>query len=69
VPLAPDVDIADLANRTEGFTGADLETLCKKATLLAISDFKRRGRPGALVVHRGDFLTILENGPSIETTS
>jgi transitional endoplasmic reticulum ATPase len=69
VPLAPDVDVVDLANRTEGFTGADLETLCKKATLLAISDYQRRGRHGAVIVHHSDFLTILENGPSIETTS
>src|SRR6202795_531504 len=36
VPLAPDVDIDALAGRAEGFTGADVETLCKKATLLAI---------------------------------
>ena len=69
VPLAPDVDIADLANRAEGFTGADLETLCKKATLLAIADFQNRARSGSFVVHQRDFLTILENGPSIETTS
>jgi transitional endoplasmic reticulum ATPase len=69
VPLAPDVDVADLAKRAEGFTGADLETLCKKATLLAIADFQRKAPRGAFAVSQRDFLTILESGPSIETTS
>jgi transitional endoplasmic reticulum ATPase len=64
VPIAPDVDILDLARRAEGLTGADLETLCKKATLLAIAEFKsgRRGRP--FVVHERDFLSVLESGAS-----
>ena len=69
VPTAPDVDVADLAARAEGFTGADLETLCKKATLLAIADFQRGARGGPFVVHQRHFLTILESGPSIETAS
>jgi transitional endoplasmic reticulum ATPase len=69
VPLAPDVDVADLAKRAEGFTGADLETLCKKATLLAIADFQRNPPRGGFAVSQRDFLTILESGPSIETTS
>src|SRR6202008_2866350 len=42
VPLAPDVDTNDLAARTDGFTGADLESLCKKATLLAIAEFQKQ---------------------------
>ena len=42
VPLAPDVDIEELARRADGLTGADLETLCKKATLLAIAEFQQR---------------------------
>ena len=33
VPLAGDIDFEDFAARTEGFTGADIESLCKKATL------------------------------------
>ena len=46
VPLAPDVDLEALAGRAEGFTGADVETLCKKATLRAIAEFQtRRSRP------------------------
>ena len=64
VPIAPDVDIVDLAGRTDGLTGADLETLCKKATLLAIAEFQGgdRGRP--FVVHERDFFAVLESGAS-----
>ncbi len=35
VPLAPDVDIANLAARTVGFSGADLKNLVNEAALLA----------------------------------
>jgi transitional endoplasmic reticulum ATPase len=69
VPIAPDVDIEDLARRAEGFTGADLETLCKKATLLAISEFQRGARGKPFVVHQRDFLTVLGTGPSIEAST
>jgi transitional endoplasmic reticulum ATPase len=69
VPMAPDVDVADLARRADGLTGADLETLCKKATLLAIAEFQRGARGRPFVVHQRDFLTVLESGPSIETAS
>lgn len=37
--LAKDVDLEELAEKTEGFVGADIESLCKKATLLAVQDF------------------------------
>ena len=69
VPLASDVDIADLARRTGGLTGADLETLCKKATLLAIAEFQSGARGRLFVVHQRHFLTVLESGPSLETGS
>jgi cell division protease FtsH len=42
VTLAPDVDLAVLARRTAGFTGADLENLVNEAALLAT----RRGTTG-----------------------
>ncbi len=48
-PLGDDVDFAQLAARTDGFTGADLESLCKKAALLAIADWERRGGPSFAV--------------------
>jgi transitional endoplasmic reticulum ATPase len=36
MPLAKDVDLEELANRTHGFVGADLEALCKEAAMSAL---------------------------------
>src|SRR6185295_16657606 len=58
VPLAPDIDIEALAGRAEAFTGADVETLCKKATLLAIARFQA-GVGGSFVVRQRDFDEVL----------
>ena len=68
VPMASDVDVVELTRRADGLTGADLETLCKKATLLAIAEFQRGASSKPFVVHHQDFLTVLD-GPSIETAS
>ncbi len=68
VPMASDVDVVELTRRADGLTGADLETLCKKATLLAIAEFQRGASSKPFVVHHQDFLTVL-GGPSIETAS
>jgi transitional endoplasmic reticulum ATPase len=38
-PLAADVDLQELAHLTEGCTGADLEGLCREASLAAIRHF------------------------------
>lgn len=38
-PLADDVNLDDLAKRTEGYTGADLEALCNTAVMLAIREY------------------------------
>ncbi len=69
VPVALDVDLDALARRAEGYTGADLETLCKKATLLAIAEFHSGARGKPFLVHERDFLAVLENGPSTEAAS
>ncbi|MGC1374312.1 MAG: AAA family ATPase [Candidatus Sulfotelmatobacter sp.] len=61
VPLAGDFDFQELAAATEGFTGADVETLCKKATLSAIAEFQDGARAAPLVVLRADFLAVLES--------
>ena len=58
VPLASDVDIEELALRTEGFTGADIESMCKKATLLAIAEFEAKPSPAPFVVRRSDFEAV-----------
>jgi transitional endoplasmic reticulum ATPase len=61
VPLAPDLDFDEFAGRTEGLTGADIESLCKKATLLAIAEFQDGTRVAPFVVLRSDFLAVLES--------
>ena len=38
-PLASDVDLAELAERTESLVGADIEGLCRQAAMLAIREF------------------------------
>jgi len=38
-PLGPDVDLAELAECTEGLVGADIEGLCRQAAMLAIREF------------------------------
>jgi transitional endoplasmic reticulum ATPase len=63
VPLASDIEFDDFAVRTEGFTGADIESLCKKATLNAIAEFQDGTRVKPFVVLRNDFITVLESGP------
>ena len=61
VPLAPDVDLEALAGRAEGFTGADAETLCKKATLRAIAGFQDGTGGGSFVVRARDFDAVLDD--------
>ena len=41
-PLAPDVDLATLAQDSEGLVGADLEGLCQRAAMLAIRESVER---------------------------
>lgn len=43
-PLAGDLDLQALARKTEGLSGADLEGLCREATLTAIREFLAQDR-------------------------
>ncbi len=38
MPLAEDVDLKEIAKKTEGYTGADIEVLCREAGLAAIRE-------------------------------
>ncbi|RLF05987.1 MAG: AAA family ATPase, partial [Thermoprotei archaeon] len=42
MPLAGDVDLAKIAEITEGYTGADLANLCREAAILAL---REAGKP------------------------
>ena len=60
VPVAPDVDFAEFAELTEGSTGADIESLCKKVALLAIVEFQDRTR-SPFTVRRSDFMAVIDS--------
>ena len=61
VPLASDVDLDEFAAQLEGSTGADIESLCKKATLLAIAKYQEGAQAASFVVRRSDFLSVLDS--------
>ena len=61
VPLATDVNLEALASELDCATGADIESLCKKATLLAISKYQEGAHAEPFVVRRNDFLTVLDS--------
>ena len=62
VPLATDVDFYEFAELMEGFTGADVESLCKRATLAAIVDFQNGSGRAPFAVLRDHFLAVLDSG-------
>jgi len=44
MPLGRDVDLEDIADRTDGFTGADLEDLVRRAGIAALRESAESGR-------------------------
>jgi transitional endoplasmic reticulum ATPase len=42
--LADDVDLKELAKRTEGYTGADIAAVCREAGLAAIREAVKEGK-------------------------
>ncbi|ADI32436.1 CDC48 family AAA ATPase [Staphylothermus hellenicus] len=64
MPLAPDVDLEELARRTEGYTGADIAAVCREAAILALrEEFKVRP------VEMKHFLEALKHVPPSLTGS
>jgi len=43
-PLDSDVDLEKLAEDTDGFTGADIASVCNEATILAIREYVKSGK-------------------------
>jgi transitional endoplasmic reticulum ATPase len=48
-PLADDVDFDDIAARTDGYVGADLEAICREAAQIAVREYVRATADGELV--------------------
>ena len=60
MPLDREVNFEELAGIMDGLTGADIESVCKKAALAAIVEFQHGVRPAPLAVMRSDFLAVLD---------
>ncbi|ADJ14346.1 CDC48 family AAA ATPase [Halalkalicoccus jeotgali] len=55
-PLAEDVDLDELAARTEGYVGADIEAVCREAATAAVRGYVTGGGPvEEIVLTREDF--------------
>src|SRR5690606_12470430 len=63
MPLAADDDLADVANQTSRYTGADLEDVVRRAGLIA---FRRLGEDATEVSAR-DFAEALEDSRATVT--
>ena len=63
MPLAKDVDLADIARQTERFTGADLEDVVRRAGLVAI----RKHGADAKKVDAADFAEALKDSRATVT--
>ncbi|MCL4453658.1 VCP-like ATPase [Ferroplasma sp.] len=62
MPLAKDVNLQDIARRTEGYVGADLENLCREAGMMAY-----RENSDATEVNQDAFLKAMKSiRPSID---
>lgn len=62
MPLAKDVSLDELAQKTEGYVGADLENLCREAGMMAY-----RENPEAIEVSQKNFIDAMKTiRPSVD---
>ena len=74
-PLAESVDLDDLADRTDGYVGADIEAVCREASMAASREFIHSVEPDAVddtvgnvrVTHEHFEQALDEVGPSVDT--
>ena len=58
-PLAKEVDLKELAEKTDGKVGADIESLCRKASMLAIKEYINQGQGTELKITKRHFQEAL----------
>jgi transitional endoplasmic reticulum ATPase len=64
-PLAPDVDLLDLARRTEGMSGSQIAQVCRAAALAAITEIVKgpeEARSRKLSLRASHFHRAIEEG-------
>ena len=61
IPLDADVEVEALALQMDGFTGADIESVCKKTTLLALAEFQNGARGASFSVGSSDFEAVIRD--------
>lgn len=61
-PLASDVDLKSLASADEGLVGSDIESVCRKASMVAIREFIENGGQdySDFTISAGNFMKALE---------
>ncbi len=62
-PLAPDVNLKELAEHTEGLTGADIEGLCRRAAMLAIREYLEGEQRPPTAGHGGQSSSAAKDAP------
>jgi len=65
IPLAPDVDLHELARLSEGFSGSDIKDVCQSAHLKVVGEFFESGQAANKLakprpIRMSDFRQILE---------
>ncbi len=61
-PLAKDVDLEELAKRTEGYTGADIASLVNTAALIALREHVEKYKdPKEAIKHKGELKITMKH--------
>ena len=64
LPLAEDVNLEELARRTDGYTGADIAAVCKEAAMLALREvFSKSGSLQVTKIELRHFLEVMNKIP------
>ncbi|AFL66054.1 CDC48 family AAA ATPase [Desulfurococcus amylolyticus] len=70
LPLAEDVNLDELARRTEGYTGADIAAVCREASLIALRErYRSTGTLDVVKVGMEHFIKALEKVPPLLSKS